>query len=133
MIPDSIQITDGTTTLHIAPENLRIYFSEAATKLRERAQRAELAGDELLRAMEETILACARRNHPELTLEKLRDVLNVAEIGKIHNWVKTKSGLESGAPRPLDQGGAASPSAAPSSLDTSSTQPAGSQTTSSTA
>ena len=130
IVPDSIPISNGKTTLYVAPQNLRIYFSEEATKVREDLEAGRVKGDESVRVAERSILACVRRNHPTCTLEELREVLDTADIWKLHAWVMTKSGLK---PGPLAEGaGASSPSAAPTSSGTSSTPPAGSQTTSST-
>lgn len=127
MIP-GIELSNGVTTITVAPENLRIYFSDESTKLREKVK--DMTEEEVLHAMERTVLSCARRNHPELTLEQLRDVLDIGDLGKIHTWCKTKSGLQIG-PLVAGAGATPNPSPAPTSSDTSSTQPAGSPTTSS--
>lgn len=129
MIP-GIELSNGKTNITVAPENLRIYFSEESTKLRQRI--AELKEEEILHAMEHTILMCARRNHPDLRLEELREVLDLGDLGRIHNWCKTKSGLQIGPLVAAAAVPAASQLPAPSSSGTSSAPPDGSQTTSST-
>ena len=128
MIPGSLELTNGIVTIHVAPENLRIYWSDESVKGRTDAEAGKLSPDDLLRVMQATILACARRNTPELTMDQLCDVLDVADIVRVHSWVKTKSGQ---VPLPLGRsGGLESP--APNSSGTSSTPPDGSRTTSST-
>lgn len=129
MIPGSLELTNGVTTVHVAPENLRIYWSEESVKGRADAEAGTLSPDDLVRVMQNTILACARRNHPELTMEQLCEVLDVADIVRVHSWVKTKSGLTQ---PPLGQS-AGTTSPAPTSSGTSSTPQDGSPTTSSTA
>lgn len=127
-----IELTNGVTTITVAPQNLRIYFSDEATKAREDAASGTLTGDEFLKVMERNILACARRNHPNLTLEELREVLDTADIERVNAWCMKKSGLQSGPLAVAADGAAASPSPAPNSSGTSSTPQAGSPTISST-
>lgn len=127
-----LELTNGKTTITVAPQNLRIYFSDEATKAREDAAAGTLKGDGFLKVMERNILACARRNHPDLTLDELREVLDTADIERVHTWCMTKSGLQIGPLAAAAVAPAASPSPAPSSSDTSSPQPVGSPTTSST-
>ena len=133
MIP-GITLTDGVTTIVVAPMNLRIQFDEATKPYVDRVLDG-IKDDPATfnEAAEQVILACAQRNTPNLKLEQLREVVDAADLGPLLVAVLNKSGFK---PRPLGEvpraAAAASPSPAPASSDTSSTQPDGFLTTSST-
>lgn len=133
MIP-GITLTDGVTTIVVAPMNLRIQLEEPTKPYVDRVM--EGVNDDqpgFNAAAEQVILACAQRNHPNLTQAQLREVMDAADLGPLLIAVLTKSGFK---PRPLGMAAspqaAASPSPAPVSSATSSTPPDGSPTTSST-
>lgn len=132
MIP-GVTISNGVTTIVVAPMNLRIQFDEATKDAVDIV--LEGRGDDpkaYQQAAIEVILACARRNHSELTREQLYDVLDYADVRPLLLSILSKSGFK---PRPLEQSRpeVASPSPAAASSDSSSTEPAGPSTTSSTA
>lgn len=133
MIP-GIQLTDGVTTIVVAPMNLRIQLEEPTKPYVDRVMEGindDQAGFNA--AAEQVVLACAQRNHPNLTQAQLREVMDAADLGPLLIAVLTKSGFK---PRPLglteSPPVAASPSPEPALSATSSTPPAGSPTTSST-
>lgn len=132
MIP-GIQLSNGATTITVAPMNLRIQFDET---LKDDVDRVMQGSKDDPKAFQQSaitvILACARRNHPELSRDQLLDVLDSADLGPVLVSVLTKSGFK---PRPLETEPvvAANPSLAAASSDSSSTELAGPSTTSSTA
>ncbi len=134
MIP-GIELTDGVTTIVVAPMNLRIQLDDDTkddVDLVMSGDRSDPA--KYQNAAINVILACARRNQPALKREQLLDVIDFADLTPLLVSVLTKSGFKA---RPLGSSAvtAATPSQslAPASLDNSSTQQDGSQTTSSTA
>ena len=130
-----ISLTDGTTTLVVPPMNLRIQFDDEIKPHLDRIFAGDISdGHAYMDSCVALLLACARLNHPDLKRETLLDLIDAADLGKLVNAVLRKSGF---APRALGEASAeqeaASLSPAPASLDSSSTPPAGSPTTSSTA
>lgn len=131
MIP-GVTLTNGATTITVAPMNLRIQFDD------DTKDAADIVLDgrnddpkAYQKAAVDIILACARRNHPELSRETLYEVLDYADIRPTLLSVLSKSGFK---PRPLAESPTpASASPAPTSLGNSSTEQAGPSTTSSTA
>lgn len=132
MIP-GVTLTNGATTITVAPMNLRIQFDET---LKDDVDRVMQGSKDDPKAFQQSaitvILACARRNHPELSRDQLLDVLDSADLGPVLVSVLTKSGFK---PRPLEIEPvvAVNPSLAAASSDSSSTELAGPSTTSSTA
>lgn len=132
MIP-GITLTDGVTTVVVAPMNLRIQFDDATKGDVDRVMAGVNDDPNGFRdAAINVILACARRNHPALTREQLMEVLDAADLGPLLAAVLTKSGFE---PRPLGSPARAQQSQSPAqpSSANSSTPPDGFPTTSSTA
>jgi hypothetical protein len=134
MIP-GIELTDGVTTIVVAPMNLRIQLEDDTKEdvdLVMSGDRSDPA--KYQNAAINVILACARRNQPSLKREQLLEVIDFADLTPLLVSVLTKSGFK---PRPLGSSAAVapapSPSPAPASSDSSSMQLDGSQTTSSTA
>ena len=131
-----ITLTNGATTITVAPMNLRIQFDDETkddVALVTSGEKQDAKAFTL--AAINVVLACARRNHPNLTREQLLDVMDAADLGPTLVAVLYKSGFK---PRPLASSGetsneAPSPSPAPESSASSSTEPAGPVTTSSTA
>lgn len=128
-----IELSDGVTTIVVAPVSLRMQFDEPYKAHVDRIMQG--VGDDRQSFNEsavEVLLACARRNHPTLQRSQLLDLMDFADLGKMLTWAMTKSGMVS--KRPLDQ--TTKPLEIPSldqaSSDSSSTQPAGPSTTSST-
>lgn len=135
MIP-GVTLTNGATTITVAPMNLRIQFDDETKADVELVTSGEKQDAKAFtQAAINVVLACARRNHPTLTREQLFDVMDAADLGPTLVSVLYKSGFK---PRPLESSGessnqAQSPSPAAELSDRSSTQPAGLATTSSTA
>lgn len=135
MIP-GITLTNGVTTIVVAPMNLRIQFDEETKTDVELVTSGEKQDAKAFtQSAINVVLACARRNHPTLTREQLFDVMDAADLGPTLVSVLYKSGFK---PRPLENSGEASsqapsPSPAAELSDSSSTQPAGPAITSSTA
>ena len=139
MIP-GIELSNGATTLIVAPMNLRIQLEEPTKSDVERVRQGtgdDVAGFEA--AAINVLLACTKRNHPDATRDQLLDLIDSADLFPLLVAVLNKSGFE---PRPLTvprekatQASipAPSPSPAPASSGSSSTPPDGSPTTSSTA
>ena len=128
MIP-GITLTDGITTLVLAPINLRIQFDDATKDDFERV--ASGSKDDpaaYTQSVINLLLACARRNHPSATREQVLDVVDFADLGPLLGAVLMKSGF---TPRPLGQAKAI-PSPEPASSPSSTPLPDGSPTTSST-
>ena len=133
-----IELKSGVTTIVVAPLNLRLQFEEPTKSDVDRVRKGiddDVASFEV--SAVNVLLACARRNHPELTREQLLDAIDAADLFPLLIAVLNKSGFE---PRPLgptlataSQAVTANPSLAPASSDSSSTQQDGSPTTSSTA
>jgi hypothetical protein len=100
MIP-GITLTDGVTTLVVAPVNLRIQFDEATKDDFECV--AKGSGSDAAAYTQSAIsllLACARRNHPTATREQLLELVDFADLGPLLGAVLTKSGF---TPRPLGE------------------------------
>ena len=136
MIP-GIELKAGATTIIVAPMNLRIQLEEPTKTDVDRVRRGvdnDVASFE--QAAINVLLACARRNHPELSREQLLDAVDAADLLPMLVAVLNKSGFE---PRPLSMGAPTperqppDPSPAPASSESSLTPPDGSPTTSSTA
>ena len=128
MIP-GITLTDGITTLVMAPINLRIQFDDATKGDFERVvsgSKEEPAA--YTQSVISLLLACVRRNHPSATREQVLDLVDFADLGPLLGAVLMKSGF---TPSPLGET-KASPKAEPASSPSSTPQPDGSLTTSST-
>jgi hypothetical protein len=129
MVP-GIEVSDGARRFTIAPMNLRILLCEPTKDDVDRISKG--AGDDPASFQEAAInllVACGRRNHPELTRDDILDTVDAGDLGGLIVRVMTKSGM---TPRPLAVP-PANPQPEPKSLAASSAQPDGSPTTSSTA
>lgn len=122
-----VEISDGARTFTIAPMNLRILLCDPTKGDIERISKG--TGDDpasFQDAAINLILACGKRNHPDMTRDNVLDAVDAADLAGIVVEVMTKSGMMQ---RPLPK---ATPSLqpAPASSDSSTAQPAGSPTTS---
>lgn len=124
-----IEVTDGTAIYTIAPMNLRIQLDTNAQDLAMLSADSATT-DERFFAGLNLLLACARRNHPQLTLDALKEAIDTADFMLLVNAVMTKSGFVS---RPLaGRATTTAPQPEPMSSDLSSAQQDGFPTTSST-
>jgi hypothetical protein len=96
-----IQLSNGATTIVVPPMNLRIYFDESTKDDVELVLQGSKEDPKAFSlAAINVILACARRNHPELSREQLCDVLDSADLAPLVVAVVTKSGFK---PQPLGE------------------------------
>lgn len=90
-----IQLSNGATTIVVPPMNLRIYFDEATKDdvelVLQGSKENPLAYQQ---AAINVVLACARRNHPEISREQLYEVLDSADLGPLVVAVVTKSAFK---------------------------------------
>jgi hypothetical protein len=125
MIP-GVEITDGARTFTIAPMNLRILLESNKDDVDRISRGSDGDKDSFNAAAINLLLACGKRNHPDMTRDNILDAVDVADLSGLIVQVMTKSGMK---PSPL----AATPASLPPepvSSGSSSAQPAGSPTTS---
>jgi hypothetical protein len=91
-----VTLSNGATTITVPPMNLRILFDEATKDDVDLVMRGSKDDPKVFQqAAINVILACARRNHPQLSRDQLLDVLDAADLGPLLVAVLTKSGFTS--------------------------------------
>lgn len=87
------QIGSGSDAITVAPMNLRIQLETCKDELALIGEGDGHSPQERIRAALTIILACAKRNHPDLTEAQLCEQLDSADVWPLMNWVFTKSGF----------------------------------------
>lgn len=91
-----VTISNGVTTIVVAPMNLRIQFDDDTKGDVDLVMQGSKDDPKAFQqAAINVILACARRNHPQLSRDQLLDVLDAADLGPLLVAVLTKSGFTS--------------------------------------
>lgn len=106
------QLSNGATTIVVPPMNLRIYFDESTKDDVELVMRGSKEDPKAYQqAAINVVLACARRNHPELSREQLYEVLDSADLAPLVVAVVTKSPFRPQAPGDIQPMAVAAPAA----------------------